>query len=183
MNTNVAILIGVIVVAVVIIAVLAFLYFRQRRSTALRSRFGPEYEHAVRQYGSRSSAEQALADRQRRVENIPIRTLAPVERDRFAERWRRIQAEFVDDPTASIRDADALVNETMRARGYPMGEFESRAEYLSVDHPAVIRNYRAAHAIAVRNEQGDATTEELRNGLVYYRDLFEDLLEVQGVRQ
>lgn len=183
MNTNVEILIGVVVVAVVIIAVLAWLYYRQRRSTALRSRFGPEYDYAVRQYGSQGRAEEALADRQQRVEKISIRSLAPIERERFAERWQRIQAQFVDDPTGSIHEADALVNETMRARGYPMAQFESRAEYLSVDHPNVVRNYRAARDIAVRSERGEASTEDLRHGLVYYRDLFEDLLEVHGVRQ
>jgi type II secretory pathway pseudopilin PulG len=172
----------IIIAALIVIAVLVWLFARRRRSQRLRSHFGPEYDHAVRELGSQTRAEDALAARQKRMEHIQIHSLSPEERERFASRWHDVQARFVDDPEGAIRDADALVNQTMVARGYPMGEFEARAENLSVDHPKVVRNYRAAHAIAVRRDRGDATTEDMRHALVYYRDLFEELLEYQGVR-
>jgi hypothetical protein len=179
MDTTVAI---IIIAAVIVVAALAFVFSRQRRSQRLRSHFGPEYDHVVREYGSQNKAEDALEARQKRMDRVQIRSLPPEERNRFAERWHEVQARFVDDPPGAIRDADALVNELMRARGYPMGEFELRAENLSVDHPKVVRNYRAAHEIALRRDRGEASTEDLRHGLVYYRDLFEELLELQGVR-
>jgi hypothetical protein len=172
----------IIIAALIVIAALVWVFTRRKRSEQLRGRFGPEYDHAVRQLGSQTKAEDALAARQRRMERIPIHPLAPPVRDRFAARWHDVQARFVDDPPGAIHDADALVNEAMQARGYPMGEFEQRAENLSVDHPKVVRNYRAAHAIAIRMDRGEATTEDLRHALVYYRDLFEELLELQGVR-
>jgi hypothetical protein len=180
MNTTAVIII--IIAAVIVIAALAWFFTRRRRSEKLRSHFGPEYDHTVRQLGSQNKAEDALAARQKRMEKIQIHSLSPQERDRFAARWHDVQARFVDDPAGAIRDADVLVNEAMVARGYPMGEFELRAENLSVDHPQVVRNYRAAHAIAIRRDRGEANTEDLRHALVYYRDLFEELLETQGVR-
>jgi len=116
------------------------------------------------------------------MEKVHIRSLTSEERESYSKRWHDVQAKFVDDPPGAIRDADALVNMTMQTRGYPMGEFEARAENLSVDHPKVVRNYRAARVIAVRQDRGEATTEDLRHAMVYYRDLFEELLEYQGVR-
>jgi hypothetical protein len=172
----------IIAIAAIVIAALAWLYTRRRRSQQLRSHFGPEYDHAVRELGSQTKAEDALAARQKRMEKIDIHPLTQPERERFAARWHDVQARFVDDPPGAIRDADTLVNEAMRARGYPMGEFELRAENISVDHPQVVRNYRAAHAIAMRMDRGEATTEDLRHALVYYRDLFEELVELQGVK-
>jgi len=180
MNTTTVVII--VIAALIVIGASVWFFARRRRSQQLRTHFGPEYDHAVRQLGSQTKAEDALAARQKRMERIPIHPLTPQVRDRFASRWHDVQARFVDDPAGAIRDADALVNEAMQARGYPMGEFEQRAENLSVDHPKVVRNYRAAHAIAVRRERGEATTEDLRHALVYYRDLFEELLELQGVR-
>ena len=176
MTTTAAV--ALIAVAVIVLAIAAWLFWRSRRSEALQSHFGPEYDDAVRKYGSRPKAEDALLDRRKRMENIQIHSLQPEERDRFAERWHLTQAEFVDNPLRAIQDAHRLVSELMVARGYPMAEFEHRAEYLSVDHPYVVRNYRAAHEIALRREQ--ASTEDLRRGLVYYRDLFDELLEAHA---
>ena len=173
----------IIVVAIVIAAALAFYGWRTQRSKQLRTRFGPEYEHAVREYGSREKAEQSLATRQKRMEKIPIQPLSPAERDQFSAKWTRVQANFVDDPAGSIHEADALVCDAMRARGYPMTDFDRRAEDLSVDHPMVVKNYRAAHDIALMSEKKEATTEDLRRGLVYYRDLFDELLEVHEMRR
>jgi hypothetical protein len=170
----------IIVVAVIVVALVAWFLFRQRRTQSLRRKFGPEYDHAVREFGGREKAEDALAAREKRMERIHIHSLSPGERDRFAEEWHNVQARFVDDPPRSIQDADRLVNQVMGARGYPMAEFDRRAEDLSVEYPHVIRNYRAAHAIALRREKGEASTEDLRKALVYYRDLFDELLGVHA---
>jgi hypothetical protein len=172
-SVSLAVLIVVIVVAGVVIWAL----LQRRRSTALRVRFGPEYERAVHEYGGRSRAEKALEDRTRRIEKYHVRSLNPQEQQHFGAEWRRTQARFVDDPALAIRDADLLVNQVMRLRGYPMTDFEHRAEDLSVDHPHVVRNYRKAHAIAVAEREGQASTEDLRQGMVFYRDLFDELLE------
>jgi len=175
----------IVVIGIVVLAALLLYMWRQERSKKLRHHFGPEYEQAVREYGTRDKAEQALATRQRRIEKLHIQPLSAPERDRFAQEWQRTQAMFVDDPSGSIREADRLVCEAMRARGYPMTDFERRAEDLSVDHPLVVKNYRAAHDIADRSSRSEASTEDLRRGLVYYRDLFDELLEthVSGLRR
>ena len=166
-----------IIVAVILVALVAWYVLLQNRSKRLRSRFGPEYDHALHEYGSQTKAEDALLARQRRIERIHIRELNEDERNRLAAEWNQVQARFVDDPAGTIQDADRLVNNTMTLRGYPMTEFENRAEDLSVDHPHVVSNYRAAHAVAVRGKEGTASTEDLRKALVYYRDLFDELLE------
>jgi hypothetical protein len=173
-TTSLIILIGVILIAA--IAVWGFLL--KQRSTRLRSRFGPEYESAIHEYGDRSRAERALEKRAERTENYHIRSLSKEEQQRFSEEWRSAQARFVDDPPLAIHDADHLVCEVMKLRGYPMADFDRRTEDLSVDHPGVVRTYRAAHAVALTQEDGRATTEDLRRAMVYYRELFDELLEI-----
>jgi hypothetical protein len=179
MSTTLVIVLIVVVVAIVAIAAWAFM--QKRRTTTLRNRFGPEYDRALEDYGNRWKAERALDHRAERTEKYNIRPLAEGEQLRFSEEWRRTQARFVDDPPLAIREADSLVSEVMRLRGYPMGDFDRRAEDLSVDHPHVVRNYRAAHEIAVTHSQGRASTEDLRRAMVYYRQLFDELLETQPV--
>jgi hypothetical protein len=176
---------GVTILAVVIAAALiaAWYYMRQRRSRELRGRFGPEYESTVRQYGDRGKAEADLERRVKRVGRFHISQLPEEDRDRYATLWRQNQARFVDDPGGAIEEADLLVNEVMRARGYPMSEFENRAEDLSVDYPHVVRSYRAARDIAESQKRGEANTEDLRRGLVHYRELFDELLEPSHMRQ
>jgi hypothetical protein len=172
-----------LVLALVIIAVIAlvgvgiYLYYQQqRRSQRLRRGFGSEYDKAVSEKGSRREAEKELEERQKRVERLHLRELRPEERSGFAQEWQETQAHFVDDPTEAIGQADELVSRVMEARGYPMADFEQRASDISVDHPDVVRNYRAAHSIAEKNDRGDASTEDLRQAMVHYRSLFEDLL-------
>jgi hypothetical protein len=167
-----------LIAALTVIAVCAWYLMRELRSKRLRSRFGPEYDEVLRRYGDRPRAEDALAGREKRMEKIHIRSLSHDEHDRFAEQWHIVQARFVDDPPGSIHDADQLVSEVMRARGYPMSDFDRRADDLSVDHPLVVQNYRLAHEIAESHDKGQASTEDLRQAMVYYRDLFDDLLEV-----
>jgi hypothetical protein len=173
----------ILIVVVIIIAAAAVAWYgiQQQRSRKLRAQFGPEYDRAVRVTGNRWRAEQELLTRQRRMESIPIRTLSPQESDRFAGQWRQIQSRFVDDPAGSTHEADRLVSELMQARGYPMADFDHRVADLSVEHPNVVRNYRAAHAIAVRLDEGQASTEDLRQALVHYRDLFDGLLEAHPI--
>lgn len=167
-----------IVIAAVIVMLFAGALWsaqQRRRSMGLRRQFGPEYEREVRTQG-RTAAETELERRERRVHALEIRPLSREDRERFGEEWRAVQARFVDDPGGSVSEADRLVGEVMRARGYPVGEFEQRAADVSVDHPVVVQSYRAAHEIALRHRSGGANTEDLRKAMVHYRALFEDLL-------
>jgi hypothetical protein len=183
-NDPQTLIIGVLVVLAVIAAI--FLIERQRRraqSRHLRQRFGPEYTHAVQTIGDREKAEAELATREARVERLKIVVLTPAEAARFAQEWERLQTRFVDNPHGVVGEADRLVRELMLKRGYPMGDFERRAADVSVHHPAVVENYRAAQAIAVRELRGEVSTEELRKAVMHYRALFEELLEVGGPRK
>lgn len=178
MDSPVVIVLGIALVAA--IGVAAWLYLQKRRTELLQERFGPEYARVVHEHGDLKRAERVLEDRQERVEKLNIRTLTPAEADRFAERWRGTQARFVDDPKGATEEADELVGELMLARGYPVGDFEQRAADVSVDHPRVVEHYRAAHTIALRSTRGEADTEDLRQALVHFRALFEDLLDVEA---
>jgi hypothetical protein len=176
---------AIILIAVVIVlcAIVAWLLISRQRSRRLRSRFGPEYQRTVNELGSRSKAERDLERREKHVQRLNIRPLAPAARDRFAEAWREDQARFVDDPKGAVIEADRLVAEVMRERGYPVADFEQRVDDISVDHPHLVQNYRAAREIVVRHKRGEASTEDLRQALVYYRALFDELLEVQEVKR
>jgi len=172
---QISILIAVIV-AVAVIAVISFVLARKRRSHQLRERFGPEYDRVVKKEGEVRRAEGVLEMRAKRREKFEIRPLSAASRADFAERWRMVQSQFVDDPKSSVSRADQLVSELMAARGYPVADFEQRVEDISVDHPVVVQNYRAAHDIALRHSRGQASTEDLRKAMVHYRSLFEELL-------
>ncbi len=169
--------IWLVVAVLVVIAVAAALWYytQRRRSIDLRRRFGSEYDRAVETRGRRA-AELELEQREKRIEALNIRRLSRDEQEKFGSRWRAVQARFVDDPAGAMSDADVLVTELMRARGYPVGDFEQRAADLSVEHGRVIDHYRAAHDIAERHRRGQASTEDLRDGIVRYRALFEELL-------
>jgi len=151
---------------------------RRRRSDALRSQFGPEYDRTIRQIGDVDRAEAALAARAQRVERLGIRPLTSADQRRFSDAWQGVQEKFVDDPKEAIRDASRLVDEIMNARGYPVGDFEQRVDDVSVDHPGVVMNYRAAREIAEAQEHGQATTEDLRQAMIHYRALYQDLLDL-----
>jgi hypothetical protein len=166
----------VVVVAVIAVLIIAWAVARRQRTAKLRGKFGPEYDRAVREIGQ-TKAESVLLEREKRVEKFPIRELSAEERERFITEWRIVQSRFVDDPRGAVADADVLVNRLMQARGYPMSDFDQRAADISVTHPRVVGNYRAAHMIAVRHQQGQATTEDLRNAIIYYRSLFDELLQ------
>lgn len=169
------IIIGVLVALAVV--VIAIVLMKKRRSDELRGKFGPEYERLVRQHGDARHAERELDDRVDRVRQLHIKPLPIEYRNRFADAWRSDQARFVDDPKGAVVEADRLVADLMQVRGYPVGDFDQRAADVSVDHPHVVQNYRAAHDIAVREQRGQASTEDLRVAMVHYRALFEDLLD------
>jgi type II secretory pathway pseudopilin PulG len=177
MNTTALAILAIVIIA---IAVGAFLYLRRRRSENLRQQFGPEYKRAVDQYGDQRKAEAALAEREKRIRKLDIRGLTTDEQNKFTDNWKKTQARFVDAPSPAVSEADGLVKELMLARRYPIGEFEQRTADISVDHPNVVNHYRAAHEIAARNKSGKATTEDLRQAMVHYRSLFEELLETEA---
>jgi hypothetical protein len=170
--------IAIIVLVVLVVAAVALLLVRRQRTERLRRRFGPEYDRTVEVSKDQSAAEKELRQREQRREQIQVVPLVPAARERYVEVWHRTQALFVDSPTEATRQADKLVAEVMRERGYPVEDFEQRAADLSVDYPGLVQDYRAARAIADRNDRSEADTEELRQALVHYRSLFEELLEV-----
>jgi len=175
MDTWLWILIAVAAVVVVVAVVTMFL-LRRRRRHALRDRFGPEYDRRVDGAKSRRKAEGDLAGRAKRRDDLELRPLSQAARDRYAEQWDDLQSRFVDVPQAAVVQADELVVMVMRDRGYPVDDFESQSALVSVDHPNVVQNYRIGHDVRDKTTKGEATTEDLRQGVVAYRALFDELL-------
>jgi len=173
---------GVVVIALLVLAAWRFSQ-KKKQSQRLQQRFGSEYGRTVGEHGGRTKAESELRAREERVERLTITPLAPAEAARFSQAWNALQARFVDNPKGVVNQADQLVRELMLKRGYPMGDFERRAADISVDRPALVEHYRAAQAIAVRDERGEADTEELRQAVVHYRVLFDEMLEVREAKQ
>jgi hypothetical protein len=176
-------LIALAVAVILVIAGLAWLYLRKRRSTTavLRKKFGPEYDRAVKVHGSERKAEAKLEDREKRVEKLNIRELDPIEHESFSRRWESVQSRFIDSPKGAVTEADDLVSSLMKTRGYPVSDFDQRAADISVDHPRVVENYRSAHEIALRvgkDAATAATTEDLRTAMIHYRSLFDELVQV-----
>src|ERR1700761_7704754 len=171
------ILIAVLAVAVVAAAII-WASVQRQRSLRLRRRYGPEYDLTVTRLGSRAKAEAEFMRRERRVAGLTIVPLTAPDAARFSQAWATLQSRFIDNPKGAVAEADQLVREVMEKRGYPMGDFEARAADISVDHPGVVSNYRAARIIAARDMKGEADTEELRQAVVQYRTLFDELLGV-----
>lgn len=176
-NQTTMILAGIAIIA--LIAIAAWMFIRNRQTKTLEQRFGPEYGRTVEVLGSRTKAESELMARQKRVAAMKLMPLTVEEAERFRSAWRALQAQFIDNPQAVLAEADRLVSDLMRKRGYPMGDFDRCAADISVDHPAVVHHYRTAHDIALRDARGEADTEALRQAVVHYRALFAELLEVQ----
>jgi hypothetical protein len=158
-----------------LVAVLAYRRYRDGQTRRIIDRFGPEYSRLAEEKGA-VAAERELAQRENRVAQFHIKSLSEADKRRFLSRWRDVQNQFVDDPRAALAQADDLIGEVMAARGYPVKDFDQRAADLSVDHPNVVLHYRAAHGIAVRHKDGRATTEDLRQAMIHYRALFEELV-------
>jgi len=172
--------VSIIIAIVIALAGLAAVFLawngKRRRSARLRTRFGPEYDRLVAETGSEAKAERILEQREERSRKIIIRPLPVEDREHFEQAWRNLQARFVDAPGEAVIEADRLLQQLMAQRGYPTGDFEQQADDVSVDHPRVVQNYRAAHAIAERQREGQASTEDLREAVVQYRALYEELL-------
>jgi hypothetical protein len=160
----------------VIVLMAAVIVNQKRRRRHLQEHFGPEYEHTVEHAKNRRHAEKELVDRQRQRDQLDIRPMRPGARERYSARWASTQAGFVDAPVDAVREAHTLLTEVMRERGYPVEDFDEQASYISVDHPTLVENYRAAHRVYEANRRGAADTEELRQALVHYRSLFDELL-------
>jgi FtsZ-interacting cell division protein ZipA len=178
-----AAIIIVIIVAVIVIAVGAWMWDKNRKRAQLRERFGPEYDRTVEgtdDRRERRAAESELADRAARRDELELKELNPAQQHRYLERWREIQAAFVDEPGAAVRDADVLVRQVMDERGYPVDNFETQADLISVDHPNLVEDYRRSHEIALRHDRNEATTDDLRRAFIHHRSLFEELLGAPG---
>jgi len=177
-----------IVAAVILLAVVAAVWLimrqtRHRQSVRLQERFGPEYARVISERGDRTKAEAELLAREKRVQRLKLVSLTAEDAAKFSQAWEVLQTRFVDNPRGVVVEADRLVRDLMVKRGYPMADFERRAADISVDYPTVVEAYRGARAIAERDQQGQASTEELRKAVVYYRTLFDELLEVRHPRQ
>jgi hypothetical protein len=172
---------SLVAVVVVLVAVVAVIFGRRRRSAKLKEKFGPEYDRLVSQYGDPQRAETVLSEREKRVSQLKLHTLPGTEQNRYLQQWTFVQKQFVDDPRGAVNEADRLVADVMNARGYPMSEFRQRADDISVHYPLTVQNYRAAHDIVLRQGTGQASTEDLRNAMVLFRSLFDDLLGVPGL--
>jgi len=176
MNIPALIIFGSVLV-IAIVAITALIFGRKRRSAKLRTQFGgAEYDRAMQEGGSRRHAEAGLDKRADRVESLHIRPLGPNDRARFMESWTKVQARFVDGPGGAVTEADQLLGDVMSTRGYPVSNFEQRAADISVDYPSVLENYRSAHEIALRQTRGQASTEELRQAMIHYRTLFDEMV-------
>ena len=169
------VLVVLVVAALVAVAVVA------NRRRALRSRFGPEYDRVVAEQDSRGAAERELRERERRHAELELTPLSPQDRARYAAAWEELQVRFVDSPAETVGDADELVSQLIADRGYPTGEFTEQVAHLSVEHARTLTHYREAHEIRLRNERGEAGTEDLRQAVVHYRALFADLLGEEPV--
>jgi hypothetical protein len=170
----------IIAIAVVVVVALVAVAARNRRSAALRDRFGPEYDRAVESSDDRRAAEAGLRERERQRAQFDIEPLPEADRLRFAGEWRDLQELFVDQPVEAAAGADALITRVMEAQGYPMKDFDAQAELVSVDHPETVENYRFAHAVQQRSGTQQASTEDLREALLRYRSLFEELLRPES---
>lgn len=171
-----------IILLLAVAALILFAVYRSRRTAALRERFGEaEYERTLEERGARTKAEANLTAREKRVSKLELRPLDAGERTRFTDEWVAAKGRFVDDPTSAIVDADGVIGATMAARGFPVDDFDARYETLTVDHSEVARHYRAGHEIARKHERGEATTEELRQAMIHYEALFDELLAADHI--
>jgi hypothetical protein len=173
----IAVALIVVVLGIVLLPMLA----RRKRSDRLHDQFGSEYEHTVQVLGDEKKAQNELEERQKYVKALDIRPLSEIEHKRYTADWAAIQSKFVDEPGQAIVDADRLIMEVMQLRAYPIADFEQRAADVSVSYPELVSNYRAARVIALKNQEHQADTEELRQAMIYYRSLFDELLVTDAI--
>jgi hypothetical protein len=181
MNTNTYLIIAVVLVLVIMGAILGPIFSRRQRSKRYSDKFGPEYDRTVKSMGNKKKAQTELDERRTHVETLNIRPLSDGERQRYLAAWTAVQAKFVDQPAQATVEADHLIMEVMQMRDYPVSDFEQRAADISINYPDLVSNYRAAREIAIKNEHHQADTEELRQAMIYYRSLFDELLKSETV--
>jgi hypothetical protein len=178
---NTYLIIGVVVILVIIGLILGAVSSRRQRTKRFQKKFGPEYDHTVQSAGNEKKAQAELDQRQKHVDTLDIRPLSVSEREHYQAEWKAVQNKFIDQPGQATVEADHLIMEVMKVRAYPVSDFEQRAADLSITYPELVSNYRAAREIAIKNEHHQANTEELRQALVYYRSLFDELLKDETV--
>jgi hypothetical protein len=181
MNTNIYIIIVVVLVLVVLGLIMGSAFSKRNRSKKYTTKYGSEYDHTVKSMGNESKAQKEMDDRKKHVESLDIRSLSLPEREKYLAEWKAVQAKFIDQPGPATVEADHLIMEVMQLRNYPVSDFDQRAADISINYPELVSNYRLARAIAIKNEQHTADTEELRQALVYYRALFNELLVTEQV--
>jgi hypothetical protein len=181
MDTKYIIIIVVVVVLVVLGLILASIFARRQRSKKYSSKYGSDYGHTVKAMGNEKKAQTEMDERQKHVDTLNIRSLSLSERERYLTEWKAVQAKFIDQPGPATVEADHLIMEVMQLRNYPVSDFDQRAADISINYPELVSNYRLARAIAIKNERHQADTEELRQALVYYRSLFNELLITETV--
>ncbi|HEX9014432.1 MAG TPA: hypothetical protein VF960_00355 [Chloroflexota bacterium] len=172
--------VAIVIVAIIVVAVAVWVYTQRQKSEQLREDFGPEYDRAVDEYGTKGSAEAVLEARRERVESVELHPIGAEERGRFEEAWRSVEARFVDDPLGAVVAADEVIAEVMEARGYPKSDFEQRVGDLSATHPDLTDDYRTGHEVALSSRRGEAGTEDLRKAMVSYKRIFQELLSEEG---
>ena len=175
-TTNPTVLIVGAVVLLIVVALIGMALARQRRSKRLQEQFGPEYDRTLKKLGDKREAESDLEERIAHVNTLDIRSLSAEEVNRYALEWQDVQREFVDEPLLSLQKGDRLIREVMKARGYPVEDFEQRVADISVHYPELVSNYRGMHRIAIKNGPDAASTEEIRQAMVHGRALFESLI-------
>lgn len=173
-----AVMVVIVVVVIAVLAAAGYFAWTRSRSQRLRRRFGPEYDRAVERHGNRGAAEKELLDREQRHQELELRELDPRQRELYREQWTHVQEQFVDAPEGAVEQADRLVTVVMGERGYPTGGYDEKVTHLSVEHGRTLDHYRRGHDISTRAANKEASTEELRQAMVHYRALFEDLLAV-----
>jgi hypothetical protein len=181
MNTTTYIIIAVVLVLVILGVILATIFAPRQRSKRYQNKFGPDYDHTVKSMGNEKKAQTEMDERQKHVDTLNIRPLSLSEREHYLTEWKVVQTKFIDQPGQATVEADHLIMEVMQIRNYPVSDFEQRAADLSINYPELVSNYRLARAIAIKNEQHQADTEELRQALVHYRSLFDELLKTETV--
>jgi hypothetical protein len=183
-SSSLTIVLAVVAVVLVVGGLIAYASYRKNslRTRHLKDRFGPEYDRVASQTGV-AGAERQLQAREKRAATFAIRDLSAAERQRFADNWKNVQAEFVENPQASLAHADSLLGDVMGARGYPVTDFEQQAADLSVDHPVIVQHYHTAHEIALRHRTGPVSTEDMRQAMIHYRALFDELAAVPPTAQ
>ena len=179
--TTTNLIIAVVAILLIMGLIMAAGFSRRQRTKKFQNKFGPEYDRTVKSAGNEKKAQAELGERQKHVDSLSIRPLSDNERERYLAAWAAVQAKYVDKPGQATVEADHLITDVMKARAYPVSDFEQRAADISINYPDLVSNYRAARAIALKNEQHKADTDELRQAFIYYRSLFDELLQTETV--